>query len=87
MEAIFILILILFIIGVQLYIQHVNEQDLNRQLKEHYTSDEMQVSEISSLSITEKLKYSVPIIPGMFMTTGLFSYFKTQNISYMLMFK
>ena len=77
---IIIVILILLIACVQLYIQHVNNQDLIRLLKEHYTSDEMKVCEISNLSVTEKFKYGVPIIPGMFMTTGLLSYFqKAEN--------
>jgi hypothetical protein len=82
METIIIISCIVLIIGIQLYIEITNSSHLTELLNEHYTSEEMIVTGISNLSTTEKLKYGVPIIPGMFMTTGLLSYFKSTKKHY-----
>ena len=82
MEAILILSSIVLIIGIQLYLEIINNRHATELLTEHYSSEEMIVTGISNLSTTEKLKYGIPIIPGMFMTTGLFSYFKSTENHY-----
>tara|TARA_R110001583_G_scaffold63217_1_gene185262 strand:+ start:8849 stop:9211 length:363 start_codon:yes stop_codon:yes gene_type:complete len=76
------IVLAILILGVLLYTNYINERNVVRLLKEHYTSDEMQVCEISNLSFTEKLKYRVPFIPGMFVTTGLLSSFRIREKHY-----
>jgi len=82
MEAIIIISCIVLIIGIQVYIEISDNRHLSELLKAHYTSEEMIVTGISNLSTTEKLKYGVPIIPGMFMTTGLLSYFNSTEKHY-----